>query len=119
MTAIGGGNQPSNSHQRKLAHSEEWIAKYKDRVGEYPATPIELAPSNGVPTGDTFHRMAENLGVTVTSDVKESIALPNDVVLIRENALPVGERGYKQLLNTVASIVENGSGFLGRLQKIF
>ena len=121
MTAIGGGNQPSNSHQRKLAHSEEWIAKYKERVGTYPATPIELSPNNGVPTGgqlDTFHKMAQDLGVTVTSDVKETIALPNDVILIRENALPVGVRGYDQLLRTITSIVTNSHDFLERVQKI-
>ena len=121
MTAIGGGNQPSNSHQRKLAHSEEWIAKYKERVGTYPATPIELSPNNGVPTEevlDTFYKMTQDLGVTVTSDVKESIALPNDVVLIRENTLPVGERGYKQLLNTLASIAEDTSGVVGNIKRI-
>ncbi|MCX5921227.1 MAG: hypothetical protein NTW61_07920 [Candidatus Melainabacteria bacterium] len=108
MTAIGGGNQPSNSHQRKLAHSEEWIAKYKERVGTYPAMPIELSPNNGVPTEevlDTFHRMAEKFDIPVTTDLDN-------------NALPVGKRGYKQLLNTLASIVENGSGFLGRIQKV-
>jgi hypothetical protein len=120
MTAIHGGSQPQPNQRdiNRSARYERFVADFKDRVGTYPATPIKLSPKNGVPTGDTFHRMAENLGVTVTSDVKESIALPNDVVLIRENALPVGERGYKQLLNTVASIVENGSGFLGRIQKV-
>ena len=83
--------------------------------------PIELSPKKGVPTGerlDTFHRTTENLGVPITTDLKESIALPNDVVLIRENALPLDEKAYKQLLNTVAGILEDGSGLLGRLKKI-
>ena len=110
MVSIGGGGNLPNRHQRKLDNSEALIAAYKKRVGKYPAMPIELSPNNGVPTEerlDTFYRMAEQFGVPITI-----------IDELDSNTLPVGERGYKQLLNTLASIVENGSGFLRNLQKI-
>lgn len=110
MTAIGGGFQPqvNRRENERSARYEQVVTDYYNRVGEYPAMPIQLTPNNGVPIGerlDTFHKMTQNLGVTVTSDLED-------------NALPVGERGYRQLLNTVASIVENGNGFLERLKRI-
>jgi hypothetical protein len=107
MSMINGGSQ-SNPSQRKLERYEQFVADYKTKVGQYPATPIELAPKNGVPKGgqlDTFHRMAKDLGVPVISELEDE-------------ALPVGERGYKQLLNTVASIVSDRLGFLGSIKNI-
>jgi hypothetical protein len=108
MGAINSGSQANLTRDNK-ARYEQYVADYHKKVGQYPAMPLALSPHNGVPTTqealDTFHKTVRNLGVTIKTD------LPN-------NSLPLEEKGYKQLLNTCASIIENGSGFLGALQKI-
>ncbi|MCS6267137.1 MAG: hypothetical protein H2174_06185 [Vampirovibrio sp.] len=66
--------------------------------------PIKLSPKNGVPTGemlDTFHRTTNQLGVDVHVFEQPNQPLPT----INSNA-------YKQLLNTIASIVHDPLGFM-------
>jgi hypothetical protein len=101
MIAIGGGGSKPSPHQRKLERYEEYVAAYYGEHKEYPAMPIELSPNNGVPIGDTFHGAVKPLGVEVTVKGESNKELP----LLTDSA-------YKQLLNTIASIVDDPLGFM-------
>jgi hypothetical protein len=108
MIAIGGRN-PHRSNQQQQHRYEQFVADYEKKVGTYPAMLMALSPNNGVPTGevlDTFHKTTADLGVTIC--VKAEL----------NKALPIKTHAYKQLLNTIASIVHNPLGFMDNITTI-
>ena len=103
MASISGGGSPPQPNQRDIDRSaryEQYVKACYEKNHEYPAMPIELSPTNGVPTGDSFHKTAEALGVPVTVNQKKMAELP------------VSLTAYNQLLRTIAQIVHDPLGFM-------